>query len=110
MKRLAAIALTLTLGACATAGGQSARITEGKALADAWASLGGAAAGADAAVRVGALHGAPAATVSADLKKASAYLDIATDAYQANATDISSQLVVATAAIAEAVRITGAAK
>lgn len=110
MKRIATIAVLLTMGACSTLGGPGGRIAQGKALADAWSALGGASVAADTAVKAGLLHGPQAATVSADLKKADAVLNVATAAYQANAPDITSQITVATAAIAEIIAITGAAR
>lgn len=103
--RLLPIVAALALAGCATTG--DARLTEGKALTDAWVALKTAAQVADGAVHTGALHGQNAAKVSADLKIADKALTDATALYQAGS-DPTALVVAATGAIADIFAITGA--
>lgn len=95
--RPVALAACLALAGCAT----SAQVSEGQALADAWAGLNGAAIAADLAVK-GGLHGPTAGKISADLKLASAALTDATNVYRAQpssptvASDIAAALTLTT--------------
>lgn len=95
------------LVACSTVNGASARVTEGQALANAWASLDAAAKIADSEVKAGVLVGSVAATVSADLKTASALLTDATSVYNAG-TDPTAQITAALVAIADVTTRVGA--
>lgn len=96
MRRAALLCAAALLASCATT-----RLDAGKTLATTWAALDAASQGAELAVQSGKLHGAPAALVSADLKKASSALDTATTVYNAAGGDPSAQIAVAAAAIAE---------
>lgn len=107
MRRLAAVvAAASILGACSTT--SSPGVTAGQAIAGGWASLDAAALAADTAVKAGRLKGAQAATVSADLKKAAAALNIATTAYKASASaDVTVQVTAAATAVAEITLLVG---
>lgn len=110
MKAVAAILACGILAGCATSA--STTITEGKALADAWASLSAAAQIADAAAKSGVLTGANAAKVSTDLKEADAVLTTATTAYQANQADpsVAGDITTAAAVVVEILTLSEPAK
>lgn len=106
MKLIATLLIMGSLAACATTS-----IDAGKSLAIAWQSLDAAAITADAAVHSGKLKGAQAGTVAADLRKASAALTTATQAYGvANGADPSVQIAIALAATAEITTILNGVK
>lgn len=75
-----AMALSLTLGACATT--PDTRMTEGKGLAAAWASLDAVAVTIDGLATTRVLHGQKAAEASRELTQASAALTAADAAYR----------------------------
>ena len=102
--RLAPIALALVLTGCASG---SARLTEGKALADSWVALGAAAQVADGLAKSGALHGQDAARASADLRAANTALTDATGLYNAGS-DPTALIISATKAITDVYAISGA--
>jgi hypothetical protein len=105
-----AIPIALAVGAlltgCATVNGPDARLNEGKALADAWASLDAVAKVADNEVHQGVLHGENALRVSDDLKTASRVLQDATAVYKAGR-DPTTQITAALAAVADVTTIVG---
>ncbi len=110
-RALAALACAALVAGCASAGGVSARLAAGKAIADGWAGLDGAALAADAAVRAGLLKGPTAATVSQDLKLASASLTAATTAYKADSSaDVAAEVASAAAAVAAILTIVAQAQ
>ena len=93
------------LAACATPAA-SVRISEGKAVAGAWASLQAASSVADAAVKAGKLKGSQAAAVADDLNAATRIITAADQAYQQNpGADVSAQVAQAAGVIAKALCI-----
>lgn len=109
MRRAASVVVACALlGACAT----TTTLDVGKALDVAWSGLKVAADSSDVLVKLGKLHGAQAATVSADLKTATAALQAATDAYHGlnKTADPNMQIVIATTAVTEIGAIIGSLK
>ena len=111
MRSLIILAACTALGACSTISGSSPSVSAGKGLIDAAAALKAAATGADQAAKSGTLHGATAATVSADLKQAQAALNDANAIYLANHSgNIAVELASVTALAADIVTLTAGAQ